>query len=120
MQTVKSYGIEETIDVFDAVDKSIQLYKAVYGDDKKINADDVPDLISNGPAWAIATMKAIQGGDKIPYELSDLNEEEKQVLYARFGEKVNDPRYQKVFKGLLEVSDGIIEIVRGEPNSLPA
>ena len=115
-QETKKYGIGEIIEVFDAADELVGLYDAVIGDDKKVNLKDIPALLTKGPSAAKAVLAAVQGGELIPKQLTDLDEEEKQELYAKFGEKIHDIRYQKVFQGIVQIADGLTEIIQGQEN----
>ena len=114
--TENKYGIKETLEVFEATDQLVELYDAVIGDDGNVNAKDIPALLTKGPSAANAVLTAVQGGDLIPKELTNLNEQEKEQIMLAFGDKVHDVRYQKVFRGIVQIADGLTEIIQGDEN----
>ena len=102
------YGIKETIELMQAgvaIKSAVETAKA---NDGKI------DLLTDWPGFAAALpalFSAVQGGNQIPKELGDLDEEEIQQLRAKFGEIVDNESWGKIFAGLATVASGIAELV---------
>ena len=103
----QSVGIDAFIAGFDAGEKLNTLYKAVYLDDKKINGDDLVDVIQYGPAAATAIIAFFNKAKDLPKQFDDLDDNEIAQLRAKFGSKVDNPNWQKLFNGLVDVSVAI-------------
>ena len=108
---MEKYCIHQTEEIFDAGLALINAYKISKADDGKVT---IPGDLLNfiGPLTKVPV--AIEGADQVPKELGDLSKAEILQLKARFGEIVNDERYQRVFFGLATAGDAIKEIVSGE------
>ncbi len=105
------YGIKETSEMFDAVISTKKAYESSVADNGKVDfPNDVLNFID--PLTKLPT--AINGADKIPKELGDLNQAEIEQLAEKFGDVVYDERYQRAFYGLVIAGDAIKEIVTGE------
>lgn len=113
MNPVLEVGIENTKKAMGSVEGLVSAVRQSKQNDGVINIKDAPLFI----APLIALPDAISGVDEIPAELRDLDQFESQELEQAFGKIVNDPRYRKVFYGLLLIGDGIQEIIRDEEAS---
>ena len=112
MQTnEEKYGIQETEDMFDlAVSIKTAVAKAKEGDGKVDIKTDFVHFIN--PLTIIP--RAFEGANKIPKEWGDLSETEIIRLRDRFGEIIDDERWQRAFMGLVIAGDAIYEIVAQE------
>lgn len=108
------FGIESTLAGVKAANDMYDLFEAVYLDDKKLGSDDLNDAIVYGPRAAQSVIAAANGGKLIGKELTDLSENEKSRIIAVAGERVNKPGYIKILKGVLEMTDGVAELVKPE------
>lgn len=111
------YGIEETKDLFVAGIALKNAIKAAKENDGKI------DLLTDWPQFAQvlpAMFSVVQGGDKIPAELGDLDESEIAELRELFGEIVDDPVYGKLFAGLAMAASATAELVNRKDEGVPS
>ncbi len=108
MQTkTGEYGIQQTEDVFDLVQDFVgAVRKSKEGDGKIDLKTDFVNFIS--PVTKIP--KAFEGASEIPKEWGDLDESEIQRLRDRFGDIIDDERWQRAFVGLVTAGDAIYEI----------
>lgn len=107
----EKYGIKETEDMFDlAVSIKTAVAKSKEGDGKVDIKTDFVHFIT--PLTIIP--RAFEGAGKIPKEWGDLSETEISRLRDRFGEIVDDERWQRAFMGLAIAGDAIYEIVSEE------
>jgi len=104
------YGIESLEKVVDAANDMYDLVDLTYGDDKKWGQDDWLDVIGKGPSAIQSVIRAANEKDNLDEEILDLSEVEKATLVSRAGERINKPGYLKVFRGILEIVDGISEL----------
>lgn len=105
------YDIKETEDVFDlavSIKEAIVLSKA---DDGKV--DLKKDFVNFFKPLTILP-RAFEGAGKIPKEWGDLSEAEIIRLRDRYGEIVDDERWQRAFVGLVIAGDAIYEIASEE------
>jgi hypothetical protein len=100
-------GISAFIAGFEAGEKIKVFYDKVYLDDRKINGDDLVDVIQYGPATATAIIGFVNEAKNIPKQFDDLDDQEMAQLRARFGEKVDNPNWQLLFNSLLGLSVAI-------------
>jgi len=114
MEQTQQRGIKETRELFRSGVEMVGAVRISRQDNGRV---DFPGDIPNFLTPLINLPVAINGADQIPAELRDLDQDEITELKAEFGALVQDPRYQKVFQGLLMVADGIQEIIRDEPES---
>lgn len=112
MQTQQGkYGIKETEDVFDLVASFVDaVRKSKEGDGKIDLKTDFVNFIT--PVTIIP--RAFEGAKEIPKEWGDLDESEILRLHDRFGDVVNDERWQRAFVGLVTAGDAIYEIATEE------
>ncbi|PHN06171.1 hypothetical protein [Flavilitoribacter nigricans] len=111
MSNEEKYGIQETEDLFDlAVSLKEAVAKAKEGDGKIDIKTDFIHFFQ--PVTRIP--RAFEGAGNIPKEWSDLSEAEIIRLHDRFGDIVNDERWQRAFIGLAIAGDAIYEIVSEE------
>lgn len=104
------YGIDSIKSTVKAANTAYDLFEAVYLDDRKFGRDDWFDLASGGPKLAIDVIEAGNKAELLDEEIGDLSEAEKEELLALSGERIEKPAYQKILKGLLEITDGIAEL----------
>lgn len=112
-------GIGAFIAGFEAGDKVFDLYEAVYLDDKKINGDDLTDVITKGPAAATSLIAFVNQAKNIGKEFDDLSDSELAELKSRFGSKVDDPNFQLLFNSLLGAAVAIDRIAEGTKKDDP-
>ena len=107
MQPQQEYGIQETIDLFDLGVALRTGYQASLANDGKFDLKtDYPNFIG-----AIGIIPRAFGGIKnVPKEWGDLDEKEIGQLRAKFGNIVDDPRFQQLFYGLVLVGDAIVDL----------
>lgn len=114
---MSEYGIKETEELFDAavsIKDAIALAKA---DDGKVNLrKDYPFFITPFPKLIVG----VEGARQVPKELQDLDEQELARLRDRFGDLIDDERYQRAFYGLAIAGDAILEIVQDEQDKAQA
>lgn len=108
---MEKFGIQQTEEMFDAAVGLVNAYKLSKQDDGKVT---IPGDLLNFISPLTKVPIAIEGADQVPKELGDLSDEEILRLRSRFGEIVQDERYQRVFYGLAVAGDAIKEIVAGE------
>lgn len=100
------YGTKETEDMFDlAVALKVAVDKSREDGRVDIKTDFVHFI---NPVTIIP--RAFEGARNIPKEWGDLSETEIIRLRDRFGEIVDDERWQRAFMGLVIVGDAIYEI----------
>jgi hypothetical protein len=107
----EKHGIKETEDVFDlavSIKEAIQLSKA---DDGKV---DLRKDFTNFIRPVTILPRAFEGARNIPQEWGDLSEAEIIRLRDRYGEIVDDERWQRAFMGLVIAGDAIYEIASEE------
>ena len=107
------YGIDALESVFETGNAIFDGYAAVYADDGKINADDLPDAFRIGPPLYAAVSKLASKASMLDEQVTDLSEGEKARLVDIAGDRIESPGYRKIIRGLLEVVDGASEI--GKP-----
>lgn len=103
----QSVGITETEEAFEAL---IELKKAIEdaNEDGKIDTGDISLLFGIFPKL----MKGIAGGQNIPAELKDLDDNEIAQLSDKFGEAFDSPNYRKMFYGFALIADGIYDEIQ--------
>ncbi|MEM1215582.1 MAG: S8 family serine peptidase [Bacteroidota bacterium] len=102
-------GITQTEEAFDALlalKEAIELSKR---DNDKI---DFPGDLVNFVAPIPRIIKGVEGANQIPAEWTDLVPTEIDRLRDRFGDIVDDPRWQRAFFGLVTAGDAILEIIQ--------
>ncbi|MEL6837147.1 MAG: hypothetical protein AAFP77_29350 [Bacteroidota bacterium] len=108
---IQEYGIQQTEEMFDAVvavKEAIQLSKK---DDGKVT---FPGDMVNFVAPIPRIITGFTGANQIPRELTDLDTLELDRLRDRFGDIVDDERFQRAFYGLAIAGDAIYEIISEE------
>jgi len=108
------YGIDATKKGVDAGIAVYDLFKAVYLDDKKFGNDDLIDLVSMGPVAISKVISAAAVAGNLGKELGDLSEGEKAEIRTLVGSRVNKPGFQKIVKGILEITDGVSEMLNAD------
>lgn len=108
------YGIDSLQKVVVAANRTYDLFDAVYLDDKKLAADDITDVITLGPNVVSSVVEAAKGFNQVDEEITDLSEAEKSVLITLAGDRIHKPAYIKILKGLLDITDGVSELVNAE------
>lgn len=104
---IENYDIRETEDVFDlavSIKEAIELSKA---DDGKV--DIRKDFVNFIKPLTIIP-RAFEGARNIPKEWGDLSDTEITRLRDRYGEIIDDERWQRAFMGLVIAGDAIYEI----------
>ena len=81
---LNTYGIKETLEAVDAVCSLANALDASLSDDGKFTAGDLPKFLS--PAMKLP--KAVAGISRIPAELNDLNDDEKQDIKSKVEESL--------------------------------
>lgn len=109
--TADQYGINETEQMFSAVIALKQAIAISRADDGKIT---IPADLFNFINTINPMIVGITGADQIPKELGDLDAQEIEQLRAKFGEIVDDERYQRVFYGLAIAGDAVVELIKEE------
>lgn len=104
------YGTEAIEAVGDAAEAVYQLVEATYLDDRQITIDDAIDAALIGPKVVRSIQTAITKGSAIGDEVTDLSENEKARLRTKYGAKLENPSFNKIFNGLLELIDGASEL----------
>lgn len=105
------YGINETEQMMSAVVALKQAVTISKADDGKIT---IPNDLFNFINTINPIIVGVTGADQIPKELGDLDQAEIERLRARFGDIVDDERWQRAFYGLAIAGDAISEIVKEE------
>lgn len=109
-----AYGIGALTKIVDSANKLWDLTKAVYMDDKKITGEDFADIIALSPGVVSSIVSASKEFHLVDNEITDLSETEKNTLLALIGNRIENPSYMKIVKGLLDITDGISELVNSE------
>jgi hypothetical protein len=109
------YGTEALEAVGDAALAIYDLVDAVYLDDGVLNASDLVDAALIGPKVVSAVTTAIESGSMVGKEATDLSEAEKARLQLKYGDRIQNPGFNKIFKGVLQIVDGASELI-GEGN----
>ena len=105
------YGINETEQMMSAAIALKQAVKISKADDGKVT---FPDDLFNFINVINPLIIGITGADQIGKELADLDQDEIERLRAKFGQIVDDERYQRIFYGLAIAGDAAIELIRSE------
>jgi len=105
------YGVDSTLAGVTAANDTYDLFEKVYLDDRKLGADDLNDAILLGPRAATSIIAAANKAKNLGNELTDLSDSEKELIIATAGERINKPGYIKILKGVLELTDGVSELV---------
>lgn len=79
--TMEKYGVKETIEMVD-LGLSLANVGLAVGEDKKVDASDLPKVFAAVPGLVVAVPAAIQGADQIDEEMSDLSVEEAAEVVA--------------------------------------
>lgn len=99
-----TYGIEAIKAGFETAEGLYNLYDAVYLDDKKINGEDLVDLVRLGPGVATDMVKFVNKAKDLGKEWDDLSDEELTELFASIDDLPVDPHLEKIVKSLLQLS----------------
>ncbi len=103
------YGIQETKDVFKAVQAGLATYQSLTADGSFAGGDYILFLTAVGPAL----YTAVHGADKIPAELSDLTDNEIQELRDEgYGPLLDNANVIKIIFGLSVAADGLIDEIK--------
>lgn len=113
-QSFGRYGIQETVEILKAVQGIQTAVRLSVADDGKIT---IPNDLINFITPLTQIPVAVQGADKVPKELLDLQPQEIDQLEALFGASVSDPKIQRAFAAFVEFGDAIIEIVKKEEDN---
>lgn len=105
------YGINETEQMMSAAVALKQAIAISKADDGKIT---FPEDLFNFINVINPIIIGVTGADQIGKELADLDQSEIERLRAKFGEIVDDERYQRIFYGLAIAGDAAIEIIKEE------
>lgn len=111
----EKYGIDETIDVIDAAESIVDAYE-ISKADGSVDIKDFPNFIV--PLTKLPA--AITGADNVPNELTDVSDEEYEFLVAKYGDRVNDPDWQDLIKGMLIVARASKALVQKRKNKAEA
>ena len=102
------YGTDGLEAAGDAALAIYSLIDAVYLDDRRLDGSDLIDAALIGPKVVAAVTTAIEKGDMLGKEVTDLSENEKARLREKYGDMI--------FKGVLEIIDGASEVLNsGNP-----
>ena len=104
-------GLEALIDTGVAVQRGYQL---VIADDGKVDVNDAPDLFIFGPPLFGALARVAAKRKDLGKEAIDLSEAEKARLNERAGGQLHKPAFQKILRGLLDMTDGVTELTNPE------
>lgn len=113
-QNSNQYGIQETRELLTSTREIVTAIRISKEDDGKVT---IPGDLANFLTPLLNLPKAVTGADQIPNELRDLDQLEINVLNEEFADIINDPRYRKIFNGLLLIGDGALEIITGQEAS---
>jgi len=113
-QASGQYGITSLKNLANAANSLYDLFDAIYLDDRKLGPDDLADAFRLGPAVLNSVMAAANTANQLDEELTDLSEAEKAELAALAGARLKRPGYVKIVKGLLELTDGVSELLNAE------
>lgn len=106
-----TYGIQQTEEMFDAIVATKEAIELSKRDDGKVT---LPGDLVNFVAPIPRIITGFTGANQIPRELTDLDNLELDRLRERFGDIVDDERYQRAFYGLAIAGDAIYEIIAEE------
>lgn len=104
---MEKFGIEGILAGKEVGLSLFELYEAVYLDDKKINGNDLVDLVRLGPAVATDLVAFVNKAKDLGKEWDDLSDEELDQLDAQIDEVVEDPNLRRGVKALIELSVSI-------------
>lgn len=107
----ETYGIKETVDVFDLGVSVVEGVRAAKAGDGKVDLKTDFVHFLNVP---VKLFTAVLGADKIPKELADLDSGEIDQLREKFGDIVDDPKWQRLFVNLVNTADSIVELVKDD------
>lgn len=114
LQDNGKHGIEALSSLITAANRTYDLFAAAYLDDKKIDVSDLNDAITLGPGVVAAIVSAARSSSRLGEEITDLSEAEKSQILALAGSRLNRPGYMKILKGMLEMTDGISELINAD------
>lgn len=101
------YGIQETMDAFDAVRTLLEAVEAKKADDGKVTKDEYVEILFTGFPSII---KAVQGGNQIPKELAELSDDELNELKVKgYGPLLENPHATRAFFHLSGLGDAIFD-----------
>ena len=111
MSADNKYGIESYKNLVAAANAVYDLFEVTYLDDRKFGTDDLVDLISAGPVAITKIIQAANTAKDLGKEGADLTEAEKEEIVGLVGARFSNPAYQKLFRGVADVADGISELI---------
>ncbi|MEL7220361.1 MAG: hypothetical protein AAGJ93_03515 [Bacteroidota bacterium] len=104
----QQYGIEQTKEMFDAIQAIKEAVELSKKDDGKVT---FPQDMVNFVAPIPRIITGFTGANQIPREMTDLDGTELDELREKFGDIVDDERWQRAFYGLAIAGDAIYEII---------
>ena len=101
-------GLKAGIQLANTIDN---LVEHTYRDDQKLDASDLFDVASFGPALISQGSAFATKVGQLDEELLDLSEAEKTELKELSGGRLEKPGYRKILSGALDILDGIAELI---------
>ena len=105
---VKIQGIEDVSKLLDliALGATAKVAYEAIKQDGRVNIFDIAQLLP-----LIAPVEdLIKGRQLLISQFSDIDDQERELLKQRFGQVVEDPKYQMIFDGILQISQGAFKI----------
>jgi hypothetical protein len=118
MNPQNQYGIEAFTAGAETAEDVWKLYDAIYLDDRKVNGEDLADLVRFGPAAGASLVQFINKAGQLGKEWDDLTDEELAQLDQILIEKVGNADLRDAIKHLLNFSVAIDRLVeQRKPNT---
>jgi hypothetical protein len=118
MNPQNQYGIEAFAAGADTAEDLWKLYDAIYLDDRKVNGEDLVDLVRLGPAAGASLVQFINKAGQLGKEWDDLTDEELAQLDQILIEKVGNTDLRDAIKHLLNFSVAIDRLTeQRKPNT---
>lgn len=118
MNTQNQFGIDAFAAGAEASEDLWKLYEAIYLDDRKVNGEDLVDLVRLGPAAGASLVQFINKAGQLGKEWDDLSDEELAEIDAILIEKVGNTDLRDAIKHLLNFSVAIDRLSeRRKPNT---
>ncbi len=107
MNPQNQYGIEAFTAGAETAEDLWKLYEAIYLDDRKVNGEDLVDLVRLGPAAGASLVQFINKAGQLGKEWDDLTDEELAQLEQILIEKVGNTDLREAIRHLLNFSVAI-------------
>lgn len=104
MKTLEKQGIDAILTGIDTAEDLYKLYDAIYLDDKKVNGEDLVDLVRLGPAAGASLVQFVNRARDLGKEWDDLSNEELAEIDGLLIEKVGNTDLRDAIKHLLNFS----------------